>query len=130
MDWAQEATVKEIQNLADIISLHLPLTDETHHYIDHNFIQSCHKNVIIINTARGKNIKTQALIDGLKTGKVIGAGLDVFENEKPHTFTESEKAMYQTLYQMNNVILSPHVAGWTVESKYKIAKTLLDKIFE
>jgi len=129
MDHVSESSPTEIKAKADIISLHLPLTDETHHYIDEPFIESCKKNVVIINTARGKNIDTQALINGLSTGKVAGAGLDVFENEKPHTFTPVEKEMYQKLYNLDNVILSPHVAGWTIESKYKIAKTLLVKIF-
>lgn len=129
MDHVKESSPEEIKAQANIISLHLPLTDETHHYIDTAFLSECKKAIVIINTARGKNIDTRALIDGLHSGKVKAAGLDVFENEKPKTFTPKEKKMYNELYYIENVILSPHVAGWTVESKYKIAKTLLDKIF-
>lgn len=129
MTWVTESTIHSIQEHCDIISLHLPLTEETHHYIDDQFFNDCKKNIVVINTARGKNINTTALIEHLKAGKVKGAGLDVFENEKPHNFTSEEKNMYTELYHMDNVILSPHVAGWTIESKYKIAKTLLKKIF-
>lgn len=128
--FVMESSPKEIMEKADIISLHLPLTKETYHYIDEVFIQNCQKEIVLINTARGKNIDTKALINGLSNGKVKGACLDVFENEKTATFTEKEKSMYQKLYNFENVILSPHVAGWTVESKYKIARTLLDKIFD
>lgn len=130
MPHVTESSPSEIKAKADIISLHLPLTDETHHYINQRFIDECEKNIIVLNTARGKNIDTKALIAGLQSGKVLGAGLDVFENEKPSTFTTEEREMYQGLYKLDNVIFSPHVAGWTHESKYKIAKTLLDKIFE
>lgn len=129
LEHVEEASLDEIKEQAEIISLHLPLTPETHHYIDSVFIESCKKEITIINTARGKNVDTIALIEGLSSGKIKGAGLDVFENEKTLTFTDKEKEMYQKLYQFENVILSPHVAGWTIESKYKIAKTLLGKIF-
>ena len=129
LDHVFESSPAEIQAQADIISLHLPLTDETFHYVDEKFIDGCQKNFILINTARGKNVDTKALIAGLESGKIRGAGLDVFENEKPATFTAEEKKMYEALYNFDNVMLSPHVAGWTYESKYKIAKTLLDKIF-
>jgi len=130
LSYVDESTPNEIMQKADIISLHLPLTKETFHYIDKAFIDNCKKEIVIINTARGKNIDTIALIEGLSSGKVKGAALDVFENEKTLTFSDQEKEIYQRLYTYNNVILSPHVAGWTVESKYKIAKTLLEKIFD
>ncbi len=128
MSHVEESTLEEIMLHSDIISIHLPLTDETHHYIDDAFIQSCKNDIILINTARGNNIETAALIKGLESGKIKGACLDVFENEKPATFTPSESEMYDRLCQFDNVVLSPHVAGWTVESKYKIASVLLEKI--
>lgn len=71
---------------------------------------------------------TEALIEALEAGRLAGACLDVFENEKPGTFTSQEKLMYQRLYQLPNVVLTPHIAGWTVQSKYKLAAILLEKI--
>ena len=121
-------SIEKIQKNADIISLHVPLNTSTTFLIDQEFIEKCKDGVIIINSARGKNIKTIDLIDALESGKVGGACLDVFENEKPATFTEIERIMYQKLYDFRNVILSPHVAGWTVESKFKIADILLKQI--
>lgn len=124
----KEVNLSEIQQKCDIISIHLPLTPETKHYIDEEFINACAYAPIIINTSRGEIVNTQDLINGLKSGKVKGACLDVFENEKPQTFTKDEENMYNELYQMDNVILSPHIAGWTKESKKKIAQTLVRKM--
>ena len=126
--YVKETDLKEIHEKADIISFHLPLTSETLHFMDKGFIDVCKKPIIIINTSRGKVLKTKDLILGLKSGKIRGACLDVFENEKVKTFTEEEITMYKSLYTMENVVLSPHVAGWTIESKRKIAEVLLDKI--
>ena len=81
------------------------------------------------NTSRGNVIDTGALIQSLENNHIGGACLDVFENEKPETFTEDEKNLYERLYMLKNVILSPHIAGWTVESKYLLSKVLLNKIF-
>lgn len=126
--------VEEVDNMqavfsrSDIISFHLPLTEEVLGLVDHNFIKKCKDQVILINTSRGKVIKTKALIEGLANGKIRGACLDVFENEKPDTFSEEEKSMYKALYDFDQVILSPHVAGWTYRSKELLASILLDKI--
>jgi len=127
-DYVKETTMEEIFKEADIVSFHLPLTDEILGLVDHNYINRFEKDIIIINTSRGKVIKTSDLIQSLKSGKVAGACLDVFENEKPNTFTETEKELYSQLYQFPNVILSPHVAGWTIESKKRLASVLLTKI--
>lgn len=113
---------------ADIISFHLPLATETHHLVDQQFLNKCKKNIVLLNTSRGSVVKTIDLIQALQSGKVIAAGLDVFENEKPATFDKNEKVMYQTLYEMDNVLLTPHIAGWTVESKKRLAAVLLKKI--
>lgn len=123
-----ETKLEQIFKEADIISFHLPLTDETSEMMDKSFLNRIEKDVFIINTSRGKVIKTEVLLEGLKSGKVKGACLDVFENEKVNTFTKVEQLMYERLYKYDNVILSPHVAGWTEESLFKIAAALIDKI--
>lgn len=129
MPWVKECeSPEEIQNQSDVISLHVPLTDITYHLIDKEYMLKCKEGVIIVNTARGKCLDTKALINLLKLGKVGGACLDVFENEKVATFTEIEHSMYEELYNLKNVILSPHVAGWTHHSKYLIADILLSQI--
>jgi len=124
----QESSLEEIQKQADIITFHLPLNDETRHFLNSNFLEKCKSNVVIINTSRGGIVDTTALISALDSGKIGGACLDVFENEKPHTFSAEEHEMYDRLYQFNNIILSPHVAGWTKESKYKLSKVILEKL--
>ena len=117
-----------IQANADIISFHLPLTTETKHLVNSDFIGSCQEGVIFVNTSRGQVVDTGAVVDGLELGKVGGACLDVFENEKPATFTKRESGLYKRLYRLPNVLLSPHIAGWTVESKRLLSEILLQKI--
>ena len=95
------------------------------------FIEQFKKPFWFLNTARGKSVVTQDLVDALKSGKILGAGLDVLEYEKAsfeQLFTSDLPEAFQYLIQANNVILSPHVAGWTVESKEKLAQTIVDKI--
>jgi D-3-phosphoglycerate dehydrogenase len=128
MSWVSESNLTQIQADADIISLHLPLTSETLHFVDAQFIGKCKRGFVLINTARGKNVKTEDLVLGLESGQIGGACLDVFENEKPETFTDKELGWYQRLHQMENVVLSPHVAGWTHESKKLLAEILLQKM--
>ncbi len=128
MPWVRECAVPEIQAEADIISLHLPLTPETRHYADAAFLEACKPGVILVNTARGACVDTEALVRLLERGHVGGACLDVFENEKPETFTPEEKALYDKLYGLAHVQLSPHIAGWTHESKRKLAEQLLERI--
>lgn len=126
--WVVETTPDVIQKEADIISLHLPLTEETRYFFDNTFINASRRGVILLNTSRGKCVNTADLIIALEDGRVGGACLDVFENEKPGTFTADEKLMYNRLHAFENVVMSPHVAGWTIESKKKLAEILLDKI--
>jgi D-3-phosphoglycerate dehydrogenase len=126
--WVAETTQDVIQKEADIISLHLPLTEETLYFFDKTFISATRRGVILLNTSRGKCVNTADLIHALEDGRAGGACLDVFENEKPDTFTTSEKQMYDRLHVFGNVVMSPHVAGWTVESKKKLAEILLEKI--
>lgn len=127
-DFVQRVALEDILNRSDVISLHLPLTDEVHHLVDEKFISLCKDKVILLNTSRGKVINTEHLVDGLESGKVGGACLDVFENEKPHTYSLSETNTYTRLNAMDNVVLSPHVAGWTHESLEKIAFVMLKKM--
>lgn len=124
----RETTLEEILANADIISLHLPFTPETKHLVNSDFLKKCKDGVILINTSRGHVVSTEDLIVGLKSGKVGGACLDVFENEKTATFSQKEHLMYEELYGFENVILTPHVAGWTKESLQRLAEVLLRKI--
>lgn len=128
LDFVQAASLSDLKKESDIISFHLPLTDETIDYVDQDFVEECKKGVIFINTSRGKVIPTDILISGLENGSIGGACLDVFENEKPNTFSEKERSKFEQLYRFENVILSPHVAGWTIQSKQRLAEVLLNKI--
>jgi D-3-phosphoglycerate dehydrogenase len=127
-DFVKESTLEEIHEKADILSLHLPLTDETKYMADEKFLNSFHKPIYLINTSRGKVLKTTALIDAIKSGKVKAAGLDVLENEKINTFSEAEKQWFDALVKDERIILTPHTAGWTVESKRKIAEIVVEKV--
>lgn len=120
--------LEDIFSEADFISLHLPYTSETQHYVNAHFLDKCKHGVVIINSSRGAVIHTEALIDALVSGKVKGACLDVYENEKPNTYTTQEKQVYLRLFGMDQVVLSPHVAGWTEESLFKIADTIVKKV--
>ena len=112
----------------DVLSLHIPLTEETRYLVNTEFINKFKKNIYLINTSRGKIVNTTDLIKALKSGKVKGAVLDVFENEKPETYIADEIKMYNELFAMPNVITTPHIAGWTKESKEKIAGFSYEKI--
>lgn len=123
-----EASPEEIFEKADIVSLHLPLNPATKHLANYDWMQRFQKPIVLINTSRGNVIPTEDLIKGLETGIIRGACLDVFENEKPHTFSEAEKSVFSRLYEFENVILTPHVAGWTIESLERLTTVLLTKI--
>lgn len=126
-----EVDMQQIFKETDILSLHVPLTEETKHLVDNTYIDKFAKPVIIINTARGPVVDTAALVEQIKTGKVIGAALDVVEYEK-FSFETLEHDQIpgpmQYLVNSDKVILTPHVAGWTLESQLKLAEVLLDKI--
>ncbi len=126
-----ETTLENLFEQCDILSLHLPLTDETHYMVDDAFLQKFKKPIFLLNTARGQIIKTIDLVKHLQQGKVLGAGLDVLEYEN-FSFETMNLANippdFDYLLHADNVILTPHIAGWTVESKYKLAKVLVDKI--
>ncbi len=123
-----ETTKEKLIEDSDIISLHLPLTEETFHYANPNMLSTMKSGAVLVNTSRGKVVDTLALIEVLKSGHLRGACLDVFENEKPENYTGEEKKMYEELLKFKNIIVSPHIAGWTMESKEKLAKILFEKI--
>lgn len=125
-----ETTLEQVLKESDVISFHLPLSEETRHLVDEAFLSQCRKGVILINTSRGQVIKTETLLMALESAQIGGACLDVFENEKPESFTSEEMAIYERLYAMDEVVLSPHVAGWTHESKERMAKVLLERILQ
>jgi len=127
-EYVKESSLSEIFSKSDIVSIHLPLTPETIQFVDESFIQSFAKPVWLINTSRGKVLDTAALIRALKTGKIKGAALDVHENEQPATFSEEERKRHLELKEMPQVIMTPHIAGWTKESKERIAEVLVEKI--
>lgn len=115
----------------DVLSIHLPLSEETHYFVNEAFIAQFKKPIYIINTARGKNVCLADLVKGLKSGKVLGACLDVLEYETKSFETINSKDLpqdFQYLTTAQNVILSPHVAGWTQESYIKLSSFLADKI--
>ena len=126
--FVRRVSLEDILSTADIISLHLPLTHETQHMVDAEFLQTCKKGAILINTSRGKVVDTTALVHALENSHLGGACLDVFENEKPNTYSKAESNTYDRLYARENVVLSPHVAGWTNESLRRIADVMLDKL--
>jgi len=127
-NYVQESTMETIFAEADIVSLHLPLTDETHHLVNNSFILQFFKHFYFLNMARGKLVNTPSIISGLQEGKILGACLDVLENEKLETLTIEEIQCFQQLKKMSNVVLTPHIAGWTYQSKIKIAQLLATKL--
>lgn len=129
----QEVSLAELQLRADIVSLHLPLNAETHYFANTAFFQSFAKPIYFINTARGKNTDTAALVEALKNGRVQGACVDVIEYEKASLEgLEQDPSLtaMRELIAMPNVVLSPHIAGWTHESYEKLSRVLAEKILD
>ena len=126
-----KSNMKNIYNEADILSLHIPLTEETTYLVDNEFINNFRKEFYLLNTARGKCVNTRALVSSLKKGKIKGVCLDVLEHEKT-SFEKIDNNKITTdlqyLIKSDKAILSPHIAGWTQESNTKIAKILFKKI--
>ena len=128
----KQVSLQELQEKADVLSLHTPQTVLTKKMVNANFIKNFKKNFWLLNTARGTSVVTNDLVNALKSGKILGAGLDVLEYEKTsfeNLFSDDKmpKAL-QYLISSENVILSPHIAGWTIESKEKLAQKIVDKI--
>jgi D-3-phosphoglycerate dehydrogenase len=129
---AIQVSLQELQEKSDVLSLHIPWTPATDKIVNSNFINSFAKPFWFINTSRGNNVLTADLVEALKSGKILGAGLDVLEYEKlsfENLFIDSEKPVaFQYLLDSENVLLTPHIAGWTFESHEKLAQTIVDKI--
>lgn len=126
----KEATMEEVFEKTDVLSLHVPLTDKTRQLVDEAFLAKFHKDIFLVNTSRGEVASIRAVLNALKTGKLRGACLDVLENEKMHQLkiNSEQEIMYNELFSMKNVIFTPHVAGWTKESYFKINQVLVNKI--
>ncbi len=124
----READLDQICRYADVISFHVPLSDETMHMANDEFFDKLKNKPIIINTSRGNVIETNALINALKENKISGAALDVLENEKMETFSEIEKAQMEYLLQQNNVLITPHIAGYSKEAFLKMSEVLIAKL--
>ena len=137
-EFAKQVSLEELQERADILSLHIPLDASTEYLVDENFISKMKKNFYLVNTARGKNVKTSALVDALKSGKVKAAALDVLEYEKSSfenldtstSLSARNKEDLQFLLDSEQVIVTPHIAGWTHQSKEKLAQFIVDKIVQ
>ncbi len=131
---AKQVSLTELQQKADILSLHIPWTPKTDKLVNARFISQFKKSFWLLNTARGKCVETTDLVKSLQSGKILGAGLDVLEYEKESfesLFLENNLPQaLMDLMQMENVILSPHIAGWTIESKEKLALVIVNKIKE
>lgn len=124
----EEASLDKLFQKADILSLHVPLTPETKGWINKDFIQNFRKDIYILNTARGEILPLTDLLELLDSGKVLGAALDVLEKEKFDQLSEDERARFESLFKRKNVLLSPHVAGWTFASYKRINEVLVSKI--
>ncbi|MEJ6792037.1 MAG: 2-hydroxyacid dehydrogenase [Lacinutrix sp.] len=129
---AKQVSLEELQQKTDVLSLHTPETNKTIGMVNLNFINAFQKPFWLINTARGKSVVTQDLVSALKSGKILGAGLDVLEYEKAsfeNLFNKDNMPdAFKYLIQSENINLSPHVAGWTIQSKERLAQTIVDKI--
>lgn len=127
-DLWQEADMQQIYQEADILSLHIPLTDETRALVNTSYLSQFKKRIILLNTSRGEIIPLSDLAESFSMGFLKGAALDVLENEKLHELSTSQREAFRNLISGGNVIFTPHIAGWTVESHIKINVALVEKI--
>ncbi|MFZ9661313.1 MAG: NAD(P)-dependent oxidoreductase, partial [Chitinophagaceae bacterium] len=126
--YIREASLEQICKYADVISLHLPLTDETFHFAGNDFFNNMEQAPYFINTSRGKIHDTDAVIAALKSGKIKGAALDVLENENLQNYSPQEKVQIDALLEMSNVIITPHIAGYSNEAFEKMSRVIIEKL--
>jgi len=124
--FAREVSMEEIVKHSDVLSLHIPLTTETRQMVDDEYFFHFKKPIFLINTARGEIVNTQAILNAIQSGKILGAGLDVLQTEKFPTL--AEQPWYEELRNNEKIILTPHVGGWTFDSYRKISEVLADKL--
>lgn len=127
-EYAQEATLEQIQEEADILSFHIPLNKENKHLVSKDYLGGFKKPIYLINLARGEVIPFSTIEWGLDNGKILSAGLDVLENEKLNSLTEEQDRIFQKLSNDSRVLFTPHVGGWSFESYEKISAVLGRKI--
>lgn len=126
--YIREANIEQIQRYADVISLHVPLTDDTYHLANTRFFAECRQQPFFISTCRGKVTDTAALIEAITNKRISGAALDVLENEKLNTLNDIESQQFQFLCSQPNVLLTPHIAGYSYEAFKKMGEFLLSKL--
>lgn len=129
-EFAKEVSLEELQQKADVISFHIPLNQHNKYLVSDAYLKGFKKSIYIINLARGEVIPLSVLVSGIKSGKIIGAGLDVLENEKLDTLTPQQSEDFQFLTKQEKVLFSPHVGGWTFESYVRLNEVLVDKIHD
>jgi len=127
-DQIKSTTLEIIQEKADVVSLHLPLTNLTHHYANEAFFNGFKKKPYFISTCRGAVTDTAALLNALQKGQLKGAGLDVLENEQLASYSSQERALLADLQAFPNFIVTPHIAGYSQEAYYKMSKVILEKL--
>lgn len=128
-EFATQVSLEDLKEKAEILSLHVPLTDSTNYLVDAEFISEMKNDFYFVNTARGKNVETKSLVKALKSGKVKGACLDVLEYEKASFENlETDNEDLKFLLNSEKAIVTPHIAGWTHQSKEKLAQVIVDKI--
>ena len=126
--YATESSMEEIMQEADVLSLHIPLTEITRYLVNDDFVENFAKPFYLLNLSRGETVSLNAVVTGLKSGKILGACLDVLENEKINKLTSAQQEAFDYLRASDNVVLTPHIAGWTHESYVRINEVLVEQI--